>query len=92
MQAPGGSGRCRSKDHVHAGDTHNQVRPDNSIDQVYTMEHKTLPHPTIIKKMKTFLEVEGKVQYQLANSCPHYQIPNPTLGRTMLWKREKGSA
>ena len=25
------------------------------------MEHKTLPHPTIIKKMKTFLEVEGKM-------------------------------
>ena len=25
------------------------------------MEHKTLPHPTIIKKMKTFLELEGKM-------------------------------
>ena len=25
------------------------------------MEHKTPPHPTIIKKMKTFLEVEGKM-------------------------------
>ena len=28
---------------------------------MYPMEHKTLPHPTIIKKMKTFLEVEGKM-------------------------------
>ena len=25
------------------------------------MEHKTLPHPTIIKKMQTFLELEGKL-------------------------------
>ena len=25
------------------------------------MEHQTLPPPTIIKKMKTFLEVEGKM-------------------------------
>ena len=28
---------------------------------MHTMEHKTLPLPTIIKKMKTFLEVEGKM-------------------------------
>ena len=25
------------------------------------MDHKTLPHPTIIKKMRTFLELEGKL-------------------------------
>ena len=28
---------------------------------MYPMEHETLPHPTIFKKIKTFLEVEGKM-------------------------------
>ena len=28
---------------------------------MHPIEHKTPPHPTIIKKMKTFLEVEGKM-------------------------------
>ena len=48
----------------------------------------------IIKKMKTILEVEGKMDPDSwpVNSDPHYQIPSPTLERTMLWKREESSA
>ena len=45
MQTPGGSGRCRSKNNIHAGDTHIQARLDNPIDQVYSMEHKALLPP-----------------------------------------------
>ena len=44
------------------------------------------PHPTIIRKMKTFLEWRVRwAQFQclLANSDPHCQIPTPTLERTM---------
>ena len=77
MQTPGGSGRCRNKDHIHGGDTHFQVRPDNPIDQMYTMEH---------------LSRSGRgrlVRYQLANSGPRCQIPTPTLGRTTLQKKRK---
>ena len=61
MQTPSRSGGCRSKNHVNAGDTYIQKRPDNTIDQVYALEHKICPHPTTTKNMKTFIEVEGKM-------------------------------
>ena len=34
---------CGSENLVHARDAYIQKRPDNKIDQVYTLEHKTLP-------------------------------------------------
>ena len=49
-------------------------------------------HPTVIKKMKTFLEVEGKMgpfQCQLVNSDLHCQKPILTLERTMPQRRRK---
>ena len=61
VQTPGRSGGCGSENHVHAGYTYIQKVLDNTVNQVYTLEHKTLPHSTIIKKMKTFLEVEEKM-------------------------------
>ena len=52
------------------------------------------PHPTIIKKMRTFLGVEGKwVQYHnlpVANIGPFSQAQTPISGRATLWRREKG--
>ena len=50
------------------------------------------PHPTIIKKMKTFLEVEGKmgpIPAPIRQFRPHCQIPTPTLERTMLQRKGK---
>ena len=50
------------------------------------------PHPTILKKMKTLLEVEGKwVQFQclLVNSDLHCQTQILTLERTMPQRRGK---
>ena len=51
------------------------------------------PHPTIIKKMKTFLEVEGKwVQYLsplVANTGPLSWTQALRSGRTMLWRKER---
>ena len=48
------------------------------------------PHPTIIKKMKTFLEVEGKMgPVSTSQFRPHCQIPTPTLEWTMPWRKEK---
>ena len=58
------------------------------------MECNTLPHPTIIKIMRTFLEAEGKwVQYhnpQVANIGPLSWTQTPVSGRTMLHRRERG--
>ena len=51
---------------------------------------RLFPHPTIIKKIKTFLEVGGRwVQFLLVNSDPHYQIPTLTLERTMPQRKER---
>ena len=44
------------------GDTYFQERQNNTTNKMYPMEHVTLcSHPTIVKKMRTFLEVEGKM-------------------------------
>ena len=43
VQTPPRSSGCRSENHVHAGNAYIQERPDNTSDQVYTLEHKTLP-------------------------------------------------
>ena len=44
---------------------------------MYPMEHKTLPPPTIIKKMKTFLEVEGKMGPIPQPASSQYRPPQP---------------
>ena len=52
------------------------------------------PHPTIIKKMKTFLEVEGKMGPIPQPTNSHYRPPqpdtNPNVRRTMPWRKERG--
>ena len=48
------------------------------------------PHPTIIKKMKTFFEVEGKMGPVPASQFrPPLPDTNPTLERTMLQRKER---
>ena len=41
------------------------------------MEHKTPPHPTIVKKMRTFLEVEGKMDPIPQPTSSQYRPPQP---------------
>ena len=51
------------------------------------------PHPTIIKKMKTFLEVEGKmgpIPAPISQFRPHCQIPTPTLESAMPQRKGRG--
>ena len=48
------------------------------------------PHPTFIKKMKTFRKWRVRLaqfHHPLANSDPHCQIPTSTLERTMPQKK-----
>ena len=44
---------------------------------MYPVELKTLPHPTIIKKMRTFLEVKGKLGPIPQFSSNQYRPPQP---------------
>ena len=45
VQTPSRSGGCGRENHIHAEDTYIKKRLDNTIDQAYTLEHKTLPSP-----------------------------------------------
>ena len=44
---------------------------------MYPMEHKTPPPPYIIKKMKTFLEVVGKIGPIPQPTSSQYRPPQP---------------
>ena len=44
---------------------------------MHSMELKTPPHPLIIKKMRTFLEVEGKLGPIPQSSSNQYRPPQP---------------
>ena len=51
---------------------------------------KLHPHSTIIKKMKTLLEVEGKMGPAPAPATqfrPPFPNTNPIIRKTMLWRR-----
>ena len=65
---PSGSGRCVGEDYLYARDAYFPERLDDTTNKMYPMDHETLPHPTIVKKMQTFLEVEVKMA----------PIPQPT--------------
>ena len=62
VQTPSRGGRHRSENHIYAGYTHIFGR-DRTTHLIKCIPWSTRfhPHPTIIKKMKTFLEVEGKM-------------------------------
>ena len=93
MQTPSRRCRCRSKNHIHAGDTYIQARQDNTIDQVYIMEHKALLHPTTIKKMKTFRDVEGKMGPMPASQFrPPLPDTNPNIRKDNAMEKRKRAA
>ena len=48
---------------------------------MHTMDHKICPHPTIIKKMRTFLEVENKMGPMIPMPTPNGQF-RPLLPET----------
>ena len=56
------SSRCGGENHIHAGDPYIQKRLNNArVTKCTLWSTRLCPHPTIIKKMRTFLEVEGKM-------------------------------
>ena len=57
---------------------------------MHTLEHKALLHPTTIKKLKTFLEVENKmgpIPTLVVNLDPHNHTLTPISEKTMSQKR-----
>ena len=44
---------------------------------MYPMEHETPPHPIIVKKIRTFLEVEGKMGPTPQPTSSHSKSPQP---------------
>ena len=61
MQAPSRSGRHRGDDYINAGDAYFRRDRMTKLIKCTPWSMKLHPPPTIIKKMKTFLEVENKM-------------------------------
>ena len=61
MQTPSGSGRRRGEDYINVGDAHFRRDRMTQLIKCTPWSMRLCPHPTIIKKMKTFLEVENKM-------------------------------
>ena len=77
MLTPSGSDRCGGKDYLCAGDAYFPERQDDTTNKMYPVEHETPPQPTIVKKMRTFLEVEGKMGPIPQPASSQYRPPQP---------------
>ena len=45
MLTPSGSGRCGGKDYLYVGDTYFPETQNDTTNEMYPMEHETLPLP-----------------------------------------------
>ena len=93
MPPSSGSGRCGSEDYLYAGDT-NFPEGTTQLIKCTLWSSRLCLHPTIIKKMRTFLEVEGKLgpipQPSSNQDRPLQPDTNPNIGKsTKTTKRER---
>ena len=93
VQTPGRGGRCRSENHIYAGLMHIFRRDQmTQLIKCTPWSTKLHPHPTIIKKMKTFLEVEGKMGQIPVPNCqfrPPLRDTNPNIRKNNAAEKEK---
>ena len=93
MPTPSGSGRCGGEDYLYAGDTHFQKRKLTQLIKCTLWSTRLCPHPTIVKKMRTFLEVEGKMGPVPQPASSQYRPPqpdtNPNIRKDMATERRK---
>ena len=61
MQTPSRGGRYRGENYINAGDAYFRRNRTTQLIKCTPWSMRLRQHPTIIKKMKTFLEVEGKM-------------------------------
>ena len=84
----------RSEDHLYAGDACVQKRQNNQLIKCKPWSTRLYPHPTIIKKMRTFLELEGKLgpisQSPSNQFRPPEQDTNPNIRKvTKITEKRK---
>ena len=66
--------KCRC---LYAGDAYFLERQDDTTNKCTPWSMRLCPHPTIVKKMRTFLEVEGKMGPIPQPTSSQYRPPQP---------------
>ena len=61
MSTSHGDSRCGSESEDHARYSHIQKRQDIPGNQMQSLEYKTPSYPSLIWKMKTYLDLEGRL-------------------------------
>ena len=95
MPTTSGNCRCRGENYIDAGDS--MFRRDRTCQLIKCNPWSTRlsPHPTVIKKMKTYLELDGKLgpksQSQTNQFRPLLPNTNPQVGKEskMTEKRKR---
>ena len=89
-----GNCRCRGENHIDAGP--HTFRRDRTCQLIKCNPWSTrlCPHPTIIKKMKTYLELEGKLGSKPQSQTNQFRPPlantNPQVRKeSKMTEREK---
>ena len=96
MSTSSRSSRHGGENYIYAGDAYLLKRQNNTSNKMYPVEHKTLPSPPIIKKMRTFLEVEGKMGPILQPASSQYRPPqldtNPNVRKDKAVEKRRRTA
>ena len=77
MQAPSRSSRHRGEDNFNAEDTHFRRNRTTQLIKCTPWSMRLCPHPTIIKKMRTFLEMENKMGPIIPAPANQFRPPLP---------------
>ena len=95
MSTPSGSGRCGGEDYLYAGMHIFQRDRKTQLIKCTPWSTRLCPHPTIVKKMWTFLEVEGKMGPILQPTSSQYRLPqldtNPNFRKDKASEKRKGA-
>ena len=87
------SSRCGGENYIYAGDAYLSKRQNNTSNKMYPMEQRLCLHPKIVKKMRTFLEVEGKMGLILQPTSSQYRPPqadsNPNVRKDKAIEKRK---
>ena len=88
------SGRHGGEDYLYAGDAYFQRDKMTQLIKCTPWSTRLCPHPTIVKKMQTFLEVEGKKGPMPQPTSSQYRPPqldtNPNVRRDKATEKRKG--
>ena len=96
MSTSSRSGRCGGENYIYAGDACLSKRQNNTFIKCSPWSTRLCPYPTIVKKMRTFLEVEGKMGLIPQPTSSQYRPPqpesNPNIGKGKATEKRKRTA